>query len=397
MALTVISNYAANVAHRNLTATDMKASASLAKLSSGQRIVSAKDDAAALAIGSRIAAEVGALGQAGVNAGQASSMLQIADGAMARASEILIRMKTLAVQSASGQLSDTERAILDTEYQALKNEIDRIGSDTEFNGTKLLSGGQGLTAEAVNAQSFVGSNGVDAIRANGITFAGTATSATFDLAAATAANAPITLSATAGGGTQVFSAAIGTAAFSSNLLTTPTSVTLTSSNAAVTGTVVLDLNTAFANNQSLSQSSNNGTVSGTASTSFTFKVGTGAVAAEDDLTFSIGSLVAISDSLATDISTSTNANTASSEVTAAINSLNTNRSTVGANQSRLDFAGANIATARENAEAARSQLLDLDVAAEMTAFTSSQVLMQAGVSMLAQANQLPQNLLRLFQ
>ena len=145
MALTVISNFAANVAHRNLTATDMKASASLAKLSSGQRVVSAKDDAAALAIGSRLASEVTALAQAGVNAGQASSMLQIADGAMARSNEILIRMKTLAVQSASGQLSDTERVILNTEYQALKDEISRIGADTEFNGTKLLSGGQATT------------------------------------------------------------------------------------------------------------------------------------------------------------------------------------------------------------------------------------------------------------
>lgn len=396
MALTVISNFAANVAHRNLTATDMKASSSLAKLSSGQRIVSAKDDAAALAIGSRIAAEVGALGQAGVNAGQASSMLQIADGAMARSSEILIRMKTLAVQSASGQLSDTERTILNTEYQALKNEIDRIGSDTEFNGTKLLSGGQALTQETGGSGAFTGTNGVDAVRASGITFAGSATSASFDLHGQSNANGNVTLSATAGGGTQVFSAVVGSASFTGGTLTTPTSVTLTSSDAQVNGVVVFDLNTGFSQG-SFQQSENNGTIAGTSSTSFTFKVGTGAVAAEDDLTFAIGSLVAISDSLATNISTSSNANTASSEVTAAIDSLNTNRSTVGANQSRLDFAGANIATARENAEAARSQLLDLDVAAEMTKFTSSQVLMQAGVSMLAQANQLPQNLLRLFQ
>ena len=106
--------------------------------------------------------------------------------------------------------------------------------------------------------------------------------------------------------------------------------------------------------------------------------------------------VAIADSLSNDITTASNANLASDDVTTAIGSLNTNRSTVGANQSRLDFAGANIATARENAEAARSQLLDLDVAAEMTKFTSAQVLLQAGISMLAQANQLPQNLLRLF-
>ena len=394
MALTVISNFAANVAHRNLTTTDMRASASLAKLSSGQRIVQAKDDAAALAIGSRIAAEVGALAQAGVNTGQASSMLQIADGAMARSSEILIRMKTLAVQAASGQLSDTERAILDTEYQALKSEISRIGADTEFNGTKLLSDGQGLTLESAGTGSFLGSAGVDAVRASSITFAGSATSSGLDLNGASNANGNYTISATAGA--QTFSVVVGSASFTGGFLTTPTSVTLTSSDAQVNGVVTIDLNGGFAQT-SLGQSANNGTVQGTGSTSFTFKVGTGSVAAEDDLTFSIGSLVSISDSLATNIATAGNANTASTEVSAAIDSLNSNRSNVGANQSRLDFAGANIATARENAEAARSQLLDLDVAAEMTKFTSSQVLMQAGVSMLAQANQLPQNLLRLFQ
>jgi len=395
MALTVISNFAANVAHRNLTTTDMRATSSLAKLSSGQRVVSAKDDAAALAIGSRLASEVTALAQAGVNAGQASSMLQIADGAMARSNEILIRMKTLAVQSASGQLSDTERVILNTEYQALKSEIDRIGQDTEFNGTKLLSGGQATTLEGNGSDAFVGSNGVDAVRASGITFAGSATSASFDLSGASNANGNYTLSASAPG--QQFTAVVGSAAFTGGNLVTPTSVTLTSSDAQVNGVVTIDLNTAFENGDLLGASANNGTVQGTGSTSFTFKVGTGSVAAEDDLTFAIGSLVAISDSLATAISTSGDANTASAEVSTAINNLNTNRSSVGANQSRLDFAGANIATARENAEAARSKLLDLDVAAEMTAFTSSQVLMQAGVSMLAQANQLPQNLLRLFQ
>jgi flagellin len=395
MALSVISNFAANVAHRNLTATDMRASSSLAKLSSGQRVVSAKDDAAALAIGSRLASEVAALAQAGVNSGQASSMLQIADGAMARANEILLRMKALAVQAASGQLSNTERTILNTEYQALKTEIDRIGQDTEFNGTKLLSGGQATTLEVNGTASFVGSNGIDAVRASGITFAGSATSSTFDLNGGSNANGNYTISATAG--TQQFSVVVGSASFASNNLITPTSVTLTSTDAQVKGVVVIDLNTAFNNNESLGATANNGTVAGTANTSFTFKVGTGSVAAEDDLTFAIGSLVAISDSLATDITSATNANTASGEVTTGIDSLNTNRSTVGANTSRLEFAGANIATARENAEAARAQLLDLDVASEMTKFTSAQVLLQAGVSMLAQANQLPQNLLRLFQ
>ena len=322
-------------------------------------------------------------------------MLQIADGAMARATEILQRMKALAVQSSSGQLSNTERAILDTEYQALKNEIARIGNDTTFNSVKLLNGSQSYLQEAGTTHSFTGSNGFDAIRANNITFAGTATSAGLDLSMATDALG-VTFGASDGNG-NTYSAVISSSAFSGSLLVTPQSIVLSSNNAQVAGTITIDLNTALTSTQSLVASGNNGTVSGSASTSFTFKVGTGSVAAEDDLTFSIGSLVAVADALATNIQTAANANTASAEVTTSINTLNTNRSSVGANQSRLDFAAANIATARENAEAARSQLLDLDVAAEMIQFTSAQVLLQAGVSMLAQANQLPQNLLRLFQ
>ena len=80
-----------------------------------------------------------------------------------------------------------------------------------------------------------------------------------------------------------------------------------------------------------------------------------------------------------------------------IDTLNTARANVGASQNRLEFASANLATSVENQEAARSSLLDLDIAAEMTKFTSKQILVQAGVSMLAQANQMPQNLMRLFQ
>src|SRR3546814_10317875 len=101
----------------------MQATSALAKLSAGTRVISAKDDAASLAIGSRLNLEVNALKQASVNAGQAVSMLQIADGAMGKVQDILTRMKTLSVQASSGQLSTTERGMLDTEYQALLGEV----------------------------------------------------------------------------------------------------------------------------------------------------------------------------------------------------------------------------------------------------------------------------------
>ena len=140
MALNIISNFAANVAHRNLVKTDMQVTASLAKLSAGTRVLSAKDDAASLAVGSRLRAEVAALKQASVNAGQATSLLQIADGALSTIGDILVRMKALSVQSASGQLSQTERNVLDAEFTALKDEVTRISNDTEFNGTTLIKG-----------------------------------------------------------------------------------------------------------------------------------------------------------------------------------------------------------------------------------------------------------------
>jgi len=146
MSLNIVSNYSANVAHRNLASTEMEMSSSLAKLSAGTRVLSSKDDAASMAIGSRIKAEVSALKQASTNAGQASSMLQIADGAMGTVGDVLTRMKTLAVQGASDNLSSTERSMLDTEFQSLLSEIDRVANDTEFNGTKLVQGSTEVTA-----------------------------------------------------------------------------------------------------------------------------------------------------------------------------------------------------------------------------------------------------------
>ena len=92
-----------------------------------------------------------------------------------------------------------------------------------------------------------------------------------------------------------------------------------------------------------------------------------------------------------------NAENAVAGVGAAIDTLNVARAAIGANQNRIEFANANLRIAVENAEAARSDILDLDVAQEMSNFTSKQVLLQAGVSMLAQANQMPQNLLQLLQ
>ena len=386
MPLNLISNFAANVAQRNLAMSDSQATSSLAKLSSGSRVVSAKDDAASLAVGSRLNAEVVGLKQAAVNAGQAISMLQIADGAMAKVNDILVRMKSLAVQAGSGQLSGTERSMLDTEYQALRSEVDRIANDTDFAGTLLVDGS--IAATTTSATSFAADQGVQ-----DITFVGDHS---------TAANATISYNSTTGfsvdvvdgTATNTFSGAIASGTNDGTNMSTGTVVTLTNTN--TTNKIDIALNTAFIVNTAHST----GTLglSGATTTSFNFKVGTGVSSTADEISVSINSVDTAALGIgSTAVTTEAGADLASVAISNAIDNLQTYRATIGANQNRLEFAAANIATATENTEAARSQLLDLDIASEMSTFVSKQILIQAGVAMLSQANQLPNNLLRLFQ
>ncbi len=400
MALNIISNFAANVAHRNLARTDMAATASLAKLSAGTRVLSAKDDAASLAIGSRLRAEVEALKQANVNTGQASSMLQIADGAMATISDILVRMKSLATQSASDQLGTTERSILNSEFTALRSEIDRIANDTEFNGVKLTQGGLSASETAAGTGAGAGFaviDGVESISVTGI--AAGASTATSYVAATNV------ISMTFGGETYIgtidASALNGGAGANALLSGTTVVLTVDDGDPTVTGTISLQLNTAFDSaNDSYVTTDSVVTIAGTAGTTVTFKVGTGIVSTEDDLSFTIDSITTSSLGVSASVvsgSTSSNANASITALASAIDTLNQSRATVGAGQNRLEFASANLASSIENAEAARSTLLDLDIASEITNFTSKQVLLQAGVAMLAQANQIPQNLLRLLR
>jgi len=387
MPLNVISNFAANVAHRNLQMTDAQATNSLAKLSAGTRVLSARDDAAGLAVGSRLSVEVVGLKQAAVNAGQASSMLQIADGAMAKVNDILSRMKALAIQAGSGQLSSTDRGMLDTEFQQLMDEVDRIANDTEFSGTKLVNGSQALDSTPAG---FTPVANVTSISVGGWDTSATGSVTGWSLSYSTTGHA-FTLT----DGTTSFSTNIDATAITGGLLNKSVSVTL--KQAGANPEVTLNLAAGF-DTDTASIAAVGITIVGSNTTSFTFKVGTGTVAAEDDITISVGSVTLASLALTgASVATSTAADAASDLITTSVNTLSTSRATVGALQNRLDFASQNISIAIENTEAARSNLMDLDIAQEMSSFVSKQILLQAGVSMLAQANQLPQNLLRLFQ
>jgi len=320
--------------------------------------------------------------------------MQIADGAMSTGSDILTRMKVLAIQSSSANLSSTEREFLDTEYQALHSEIDRIADDTDFAGTKLLDGAIEVTAPA----TFGVTAGVAAISAQGVdataggTNAGAITvSYDYDSTANTGAFTIVTAEGT-------YSGAINTEALGTDgALTRATTVSAEgiAGTSGGPGSFTFALNTAFDSNTTIAAATT--TIAGSSSLSLTFKIGTG-TETEDSLSFTLDAINTTSLGLAgTTLDTVATASSALEAINNAIDTLNEFRSDVGAAQNRLDFAFANLSVSVENAEAARSTLVDLDLAQEMTSFSSKQVLLQAGVAMLAQANQMPQNLLRLLQ
>jgi flagellin len=371
MALTGTTNTAANTALRYLSQNQLAANSSLAKLSSGSRIVKASDDAASLAVGTKIKADVTSLKQAAVNAAQASSLLQVADGGMARIADILQRMKALAVQSQSGSVADSERAFLDKEYQALVTQIDNIATQTKFSNSVLLNGSaaNSLTVGTITMANSDGtanaalSGAASQIGTFTVTYDGTDTF-TLTKPDATVETVQVTWPA----GQLVFDGAI-------NFQNAGVSVTF--------GNMDITDNTVSVGFD----------VSGGGSLSFqvgTLSTDTIAVNLSDVRTSALFATT-------TDVTTSANAIVAGNAVDTAIATVNAVRSDLGALMSRFEFVSSNLATSVENLDAARSTLMDVDMAAEMSKFTSLQVLNQAGVAMLAQANQMPQNLLKLLQ
>ncbi|MCB1155368.1 flagellin FliC, partial [bacterium] len=140
MALRITNNIQSINAQRNVTGSQMNLQKALEKLSSGLRINRAGDDAAGLAISEKLRSNIRALRQASRNGNDGIALIQVAEGAMNEVSNMLIRMKELAEQAATGTIGTVERGYLDLEYQQLREEIDRISDNTKFNDTQLLDG-----------------------------------------------------------------------------------------------------------------------------------------------------------------------------------------------------------------------------------------------------------------
>lgn len=144
MGLRINTNVSSLSAQRSLGQTSMRLDDSLRKLSSGERITRAGDDAAGLAISENLKADIRGIRQARRNASDGISLIQTAEGALNEVSNIIIRLRELSVQAASDTVGNTERGFTDIEFQQLKEEIDRISRSTEFNGMHLLDGSGGV-------------------------------------------------------------------------------------------------------------------------------------------------------------------------------------------------------------------------------------------------------------
>ena len=399
----VIYNQAAAIANRTLQKTSDAATNSLEKLSSGKRVVAAKDDVSSMAIGSRMQLTSKALKVMTNNVTQGLSITSIAEGGITRVQEMLGRMQELAAQAGSDNLGNTERGFLNSEFQAMKAEITRTTQSTRFNGNTLINGNQGFTTGAGAGVGVVAGSGFADLAFGNISGLNQGNS-----------NGTLSYASAANNGAGTFNFAIGginlTGSIDSSVLdgnaklATGVSVRLstgTSGSGALNGAdpfVVINLNTNFNMNSNLLAAS--GQISfntNTNQTNLAFKIGDGGQAYNAINSYIQGVNLAALGLTNTDITTRQGADGASDAIKSALDVLVTSRTSVGAVQSRLRVAGENQKVMLENIDAATSAYLDVDISTEMTKLTSLQVLQQIGVAMSSQANNSTRDMVRLFQ
>jgi flagellin len=375
--MTVINtNTAATLAANALTKNERAMNQTMERLSTGQRINSAADDAAGLAISSKMTSQINGLNMAVRNANDAISMIQTADGAMIEVTNMLQRMRELAVQAASDTNTSTDRASLNVEFQALGAEITRIGGNTQWNGVNILDG-----VATSGAQDFqVGANANQVIQH---------TFATIGKNSSTISQAETV--AGSGGGTQK----------------TTLTIAGTANGDVVTGTIngqafallLDDHDGGLGAGMTITTGATDGAVAiveaKASGTTITMTAG----AADDPFVIEnlrvgngIGAALG-----GLDLTTKALANAAITAVNTQITTLNTARSSAGASINRLEYAADNLSNVSQNASASRSRILDADYAAETTELARTQIIQQAGTAMLSQANQQAQSVLALLK
>jgi flagellin len=374
-------------AQRNLSTSGGALATALQRLSSGLRINSAKDDAAGLAIAERFTTQIRGLNQAARNANDGISLAQTGEGALAEITNNLQRIRELAVQSANSTNSASDREALNQEVEQRLAEIERVASQTSFNGQKILDGSFGTAAFQVGANAgetiSIGLNTSMKKDAIGQVAKSTSTVDVTDIdgdgdpADAWNADAPLSIA------DDDFTIAVGDG----------TAVQLTGDYDTAQD-LVDAINSKVAGASAWVDSDNHVVLASAedltvvlANDAATNLAGLADTAVTDDTDF----LTAIS------VETAGDANDTIVRVDSALTSVSSLRSTLGAIQNRFESTITNLTTAAENLTASRSRIQDADFAQETAALTRAQILQQAGVAILAQANAVPQNVLSLLR
>ncbi|QSH56666.1 flagellin [Photobacterium damselae subsp. damselae] len=377
MAVTVNTNVSAMTAQRYLNSASNGVANSMAKLSSGLRINSAKDDAAGLQISNRLTSQTNGLNVAMRNANDGISMAQTAEGAMSESSNMLHRMRDLSLQAANGSNSDDDRAAIQKEVDQLKNEMNRISDTTSFGGQKLLDGSFGSKSFQVGASSnetismTLGDISADQVGQKGA--AVKATDLTKDQADTD----------------KLFGKSV-------TVKIDTKEQTIDLSGAQSSSDVVDALNSGLSGSGlSASYDKTSGKISfggivdnSLAGKNITIGSATPVTAGAADTGKNMVSSI--------DVMSVAGANKAVDAIDAAIAGIDSQRADIGAVQNRFNHTLNNLSNINENVNASNSRIKDVDFAKETTNMTKNQILQQASTSILAQAKQIPQSALSLL-
>lgn len=369
MAITVNTNVSALVAQRNLSNASNMLNQSLERLASGNRINSAKDDAAGLQISNRLEAQMSGIDVAVRNANDGISIMQTAEGAMNETTNIMQRMRDLSLQSANGSNSKSERIAIQEEITALNDELNRIAETTSFGGKKLLNGSFGNTAFQIGGSSGEAVQvGLKSMRTDGIDMGG------FSYVANGMADKSWAVSA-------------GNTAFNMSFTDRFGQSQSISINAKA-GDDIEQLAT-YINGQT-DQVSASVNEDGQLQIYMAGEETSGTIAFSgglaDELSMSSGRYESVND---IDVTSAGGAQRAVSILDTAMKYVDSHRSELGAMQNRFDHAINNLQNVHENLATSNSRIKDTDYAKETTQMIKQQILQQVSTSILAQAKQAP--------
>ena len=405
MALSVNTNNVSLNAQRNLGMSQSSLATSMQRLSSGLRVNSAKDDAAGLAIAERMNASVRGLNVAARNANDGISLAQTAEGALGKVGDMLQRMRELAVQSANATNSTDDRKALQSEVTQLRDEIDRIAKGSSFNGKKLLDGsftaaafqvgagsGENITVGSLSDTRAAGLSSVLYTQQTVASFNPNTTITNYGTAIADGA-----LDITVGGKTIELGAVAAASSGAERLGQVIEAINRKSTETGISAYVV-DAGGGSYSVELLGAKLDAPLFSGSS-----IIVYSAAFAAADTGITKIAADTNPASHITSkgidtiDITTDKKAWIAIKKLDSALNQVNSSRGNLGAVQSRFENAVANIQIQAENTSAARGRIMDADFATETANLSRAQILQQAGTAMVAQANQLPQQVLSLLR